>query len=156
MGLIDRTFRLTNEPGGLGLSCSELGLSLAGVPLLHKTRSGFALRSPDEIEALVKAAYGAEAIAPELLRGFDTVARALNRGDLALAMTAAVMTRLPEIGMGRRALPKPTSGCARNTILTSRGIGMGAGQTMTAPTHLAKTSCLRILSMSALGQAKTL
>jgi len=97
MGVIDRTFRLTNEPGGLGLSCSQLGLSLAGVPLLHKSRDGFALRSPDEIEALVRAAYGVEAIAPELLRGFDAVARALNRGDLALAMTAAVMTRLPEL-----------------------------------------------------------
>jgi len=97
MGVIDRTFRLTNEPGWLGLSCSELGLSLAGVPLLHKSRDGFALRSPDEIEALVKAAYGAEAVAPELLRGFDAVARALNRGDIALAMTAAVLTRLPEL-----------------------------------------------------------
>lgn len=97
MGAIDRTFRLTNELGGLGLNCSELGLSLAGVPLLHKSENGFALRSPDEIEALMKAAYGADAVAPELLRGFETVARALNRGDIALAMTAAVLTRLPEL-----------------------------------------------------------
>jgi hypothetical protein len=97
MGVIDRTFRLTNEPGGLGLSCTHLGLTLAGVPLLHKSEAGFALRSPDEIEALVKAAYGVKAAPFELLRGFDAVARALNRGDLALAMTAAVMTRLPEL-----------------------------------------------------------
>jgi len=97
MGVIDRTFRLTNEPGGLGLNCSPAGLSLAGVPLLYKSEDGFALRSPDEIEALVEAAYGVDAIAPELLRGFDAVARALSRGDVALAMTAAVMTRLPEL-----------------------------------------------------------
>ena len=97
MGVIDRTFRLTNEPGGLGLSCTHSGLTLAGVPLLLKSEDGFALRSPDEIEALVGAAYGAEAITPELLRGFDAVTRALNRGDVALAMTAAVMTRLPEL-----------------------------------------------------------
>jgi hypothetical protein len=97
MGVIERTFRLTNEPGGPGLSCSHLGLSLAGVPLLHKSGADFAPRSPDEIEALMKAAYGAEAPPPELLRGFDAVARALNRGDLAVAMTTAVLTRLPEL-----------------------------------------------------------
>jgi hypothetical protein len=52
---------------------------------------------PDEIEALVKAAYGAEATSPELLRVFGAVAQALNRGDLALAMTTAVLIRLPEL-----------------------------------------------------------
>jgi hypothetical protein len=34
-----RTFRLTNEPGGLGLSCTFAGVSLAGVPLLRRTRT---------------------------------------------------------------------------------------------------------------------
>jgi hypothetical protein len=28
-----RVFRLTNEPGGLGLSCTSAGVSLAGVGL---------------------------------------------------------------------------------------------------------------------------
>ncbi len=37
-----RMFRLTNEPGGLGLSCTPEGVSLAGVPLLRKTQAGFA------------------------------------------------------------------------------------------------------------------
>lgn len=97
MGIIDRTFRLTNEAGGLGLSCGPFGLSLAGVPLLHKSEAGFAPRSPEEIGALVKAAYGAEADAPALFPGLDAVARALNRGDLAHAMTVAVLTRLPEL-----------------------------------------------------------
>jgi hypothetical protein len=97
MSVIDRTFRLTNEPGGLGLSCSHLGLSLAGVPLLRKSAAGFAPRLSGEIEALVKAAYGAEATSPELLRSFSAVAQALNRGNLALAMTAAVLIRLPEL-----------------------------------------------------------
>ena len=39
-----RMFRLTNEPGGLGLSCTPDGLSLAGVPLLRKMQAGFAPR----------------------------------------------------------------------------------------------------------------
>jgi hypothetical protein len=97
MGIMHRTFRLTNEPGGLGLSCGHSGLSLAGVSLLYKSEAGFAPRPSNEIEALVKAAYGAEVQSPELLRAFDAVARALNRGDLALAMTSAVLTRLSEL-----------------------------------------------------------
>jgi hypothetical protein len=97
MGVIDRTFRLTNETGGLGLSCGPFGLSLAGVPLLYKSGADFAVRPPEEIEALVKAAYGAQTASPELLSAFDAVARALNRRDLAHAMTVAVLTRLPEL-----------------------------------------------------------
>lgn len=99
MGVIDRYFRLTNEPGGLGLSCTESGLSLAGVPLLHKSEAGFAPRPPDEIDSLVRAAYGAGVGvgADDLLPGFDAVARALNRGELGHAMIAAVLTRLPEL-----------------------------------------------------------
>ncbi len=56
--VIERTFRLTNEPGGLGLSCTEAGLSLAGVPLLRKSEMGFVPRPAAEIEALVRAACG--------------------------------------------------------------------------------------------------
>jgi hypothetical protein len=55
-----RVFRLTNEPGGLGLSCTPTGVSLAGVPLPRKTRTGFAPRAGSEIAALLKAAYGGE------------------------------------------------------------------------------------------------
>jgi hypothetical protein len=97
MGVIDRTFRLTNETGGLGLSCGPFGLSLAGVPLLRKSGADFAARPPEEIEALVKAAYGAATDSVELLPAFDAVARALNREDFAHAVTVAVLTRLPEL-----------------------------------------------------------
>jgi hypothetical protein len=97
LGVIDRFFRLTNEPGGLGLSCSATGLSLAGVPLLRKSEAGFVPRSTAEIEALVEAAFGGGRDAADLLPGFGAVARALNRGDVAHAMIAAVLTRLPEL-----------------------------------------------------------
>lgn len=68
MGHIERNFRLTNEPGGLGLSCTEAGLSLDGAPLLRKSANGFAPRTAGEIEALVRAAYEdrENAVYPEL------------------------------------------------------------------------------------------
>ncbi len=97
MGHIGRSFRLTNEPGGLGLSCTESGLSLAGVPLLRKSATGFAPRPATEIETLIRAAYGEQAQATDLLPGIDVVARALNRGDVVHAMIAAVLTRVPEL-----------------------------------------------------------
>ena len=43
-----RMFRLTNAPGGLGLSCTPTGVSLAGVPLLRQTQAGFVPRPGSE------------------------------------------------------------------------------------------------------------
>jgi hypothetical protein len=89
-------FRLSDQPDGLGLSCDASGLELAGVPLLRKGAQGFAPRSAEEIAALLRQAYGEDgpAVAPSGLR---TVAEALNRGELAKAMIAAVHLRLPEL-----------------------------------------------------------
>src|SRR5262249_52967219 len=96
-GSVIRMFRLTNEPGGLGLNRSSAGLSLAGVPLLRKTQAGFAARPAPEIAALIKAAYGGDA-APALLQSsLGLIARALNSGDLALAAIAAVQTCTREL-----------------------------------------------------------
>lgn len=53
-----RIFRLTNEFGGLGLSCSLAGVSLAGVPLLRRTQAGFVPRPASEIASLLKVPYG--------------------------------------------------------------------------------------------------
>jgi hypothetical protein len=97
LGQIDRHFRLTNEPGGLGLSCTSEGLSFAGVPLLRKTELGFAPRRAEEIESLFRAMRSDDVDPAALSRSLDVIARALNRGDLAYAMTAAVLTRLPEL-----------------------------------------------------------
>jgi hypothetical protein len=90
-----RNFRLTNEPDGLGLSCTTAGLSLAGVPLLRKTKAGFAPRPAPEIASLVEAAYGADPT--RLQSSVGMIAEALNRGDFARAMIAAVLTRTPEL-----------------------------------------------------------
>jgi hypothetical protein len=90
-----RVFRLTDEPGGLGLSCTPAGVSLAGVPLLRKTQAGFALRPAAEIASLLKAAYGDDPTGLQSRLG--VIAQALNSGDIAKAMIAAVHTRTPEL-----------------------------------------------------------
>lgn len=94
-------FRLTNEPDGSGLSCTPDGLSLAGVPLLRKTRTGFAPRSSHQIAALLEAAYGRD---PTLLQSsVGAIAEALNCGDLARAAITAVLSRTPELDGGAAA-----------------------------------------------------
>ena len=90
-----RTFRLTNEPGGLGLSCTFAGVSLAGVPLLRRTRAGFVPRPTSEITSLLRAAYGEDLTG--LQSRLAAIAQALNSGDFTSAMIAAVHTRTPEL-----------------------------------------------------------
>jgi hypothetical protein len=91
-------FRLTNEAGGLGLSCTPAGVSLAGVPLLRSTPAGFVPRPASEIASLLKAAYGADADRSPLHSRLGAIAQALSRGDSGLAAIAAVHTRTPELG----------------------------------------------------------
>jgi hypothetical protein len=90
-------YRLTNEPNGLGLRCTSAGLSLAGVPLLESTKVGFVPRPANAIGLLIKAAYGAEDALTGLQSSLRVVADALNRGDLARATMAAVLSRTPEL-----------------------------------------------------------
>lgn len=90
-----RTFRLTNEPGGLGLSCTQTGLALAGVPLLLKTKAGFVPCPSREIDALIRAAYGSDPT--RLHSSLSVIAQALNSGNLVRAAIAAVLTGTPEL-----------------------------------------------------------
>jgi hypothetical protein len=70
-------------------------VSLAGVPLLRRTRAGFVPRAASEIALLLKAAYGDGSTG--LPSRLEAIAQALNRGDFAAAMIAAVHTRTPEL-----------------------------------------------------------
>src|SRR3984893_6874523 len=88
-------FRLTNERGGLGLSCTPGGVSLAGVPLLRRAQAEFVPRPASEVALLLKTAYGKNL--PGLQSRIGAIAQALNSGDFALAMIAAVHTRTPEL-----------------------------------------------------------
>jgi hypothetical protein len=92
-----RIFRLTNEPGGLGLSCTPAGVALAGVPLLHRRRAGFVPRRASEIASLLKAAYGGDRDPSWFYSRLGAIAQALNGGDFALAAIATVHTRTPEL-----------------------------------------------------------
>ncbi|MDZ5647792.1 hypothetical protein [Nitrospirillum sp. BR 11828] len=92
-----RRYRLSNGPGGLGISCTAEGLALAGVPLLAKGVGGFHVRSAAEVETLLKRAYAGAEPGAAVLPGLTKIADALNRGDLAQAMIRAVHLRLPEL-----------------------------------------------------------
>ncbi|MBB6250464.1 hypothetical protein [Nitrospirillum iridis] len=90
-----RRYRLSNGPGGLGVSCTAEGLALAGVPLLAKAPGGFQARPAAEVALLLKRT-GIEpraAVPP----GLAKIADALNRGDMVQAMIRAVHLRLPEL-----------------------------------------------------------
>src|SRR5262249_54504912 len=90
-----QTFRLTNESGGLGLSCTCAGVSLAGVPLLRKTEAGFEPRPASDLALLIEAAYGPD---PTRLRSsLGIIAGALNAGNLTRATMAAALTRTPKL-----------------------------------------------------------
>ena len=85
-----RIYRLTNEPGGLGLSCTAAGLSLAGTPLLRSTEAGFAPRPGAEIASLMKAAYGADGDAT-----FDW-GRASRQSPATSTLASSRAPRLPQ------------------------------------------------------------
>ncbi|MDG3441728.1 hypothetical protein [Nitrospirillum amazonense] len=92
-----RRYRLSNGPGGLGVSCTAEGLALAGVPLLAKGPGGFQARPAAEVAVLLKRAYAGAEPGTAVLPGLTKIADALNRGDLTQAMIRAVHLRLPEL-----------------------------------------------------------
>lgn len=92
-----RHFRLTNGPSGFALGCTPEGLTLAGAPLLDRTELGFVPRPDREIDALLAASFPNGEAPPRLRRSLNIVADALNRGDLARAQIAAVLTSTPEL-----------------------------------------------------------
>jgi hypothetical protein len=89
-------FRLSDKPETRGLRCAPDGLSLARVALLRKTAAGFAARPTAEVDALLIAAYGRAHDAERVSRGLEVAAAALNRGELGLAMMAALHLRLAD------------------------------------------------------------
>jgi hypothetical protein len=117
-----RTFGLSDEPGTLGLSCSQKGLALAGVPLLRHAEHGFVPRSPTEIARLLGAAYDIDADVSAVMAGLAVIARALNGGDTVRAMIAAAQLKLPaldwdgavRIARADDALPKYSSNQPRD------------------------------------------
>ena len=90
-------YRLSDEPRDFGLSCTVQGLTLAGVPLLKRTAAGFQPRPAWEIDRLLVRAYRTDIDGDGVAAGLGTVARALNEGEMARAMIAAVLLKLPAL-----------------------------------------------------------
>ncbi|HEV2675576.1 MAG TPA: hypothetical protein VGV37_13615 [Aliidongia sp.] len=65
--------------------------------MLNSGEGGFFSRSPSEIRWLLAEAYQSPPDVTALKAGLDTVARALNNGQIARAMIAAVLLKLPEL-----------------------------------------------------------
>lgn len=90
-------FKLSARPGGLGLTCAPNGLDLAGIALLEKAAARFRPRPPDQIGKLLERAYRVPVQSDGLTGGLRAVANALNDGDIARAMIAALWLRLPPL-----------------------------------------------------------
>ncbi len=100
---ISQAYRLVAR-GGAGLSCDATGLALGGAPLTRcrpgaEGRPGCEARSADEIELILRAAFGAPSRGTLLRvhRGLGRAASAIEAGDLGRAAIEAVRLRLPEV-----------------------------------------------------------
>jgi len=89
-----RRFSLSKS---LGLDCTEDGLTLAGVPLLRRTVRGFVPRNELEIRWLLERAYGSNLDTGPVIKGIETVARALNEDQLGQAAIRALLLDLREL-----------------------------------------------------------
>lgn len=89
-----RRFSLSKR---LGLDCTKDGLTLAGVPLLHRTVRGFTPRDELEIRWLLERAYGSALDTGPVIKGIKAVARALNESQLGQAAIRALLLDLHEL-----------------------------------------------------------
>lgn len=99
MGWPVRMISLASDPQQSGLWCDLQGLSLAGLPLLKKSRHGFEPRPLVELQTTLNDVYGSTSRleAQDYLAGLSSIARSLCRHDLPLAMIGSVLLKLPEI-----------------------------------------------------------
>jgi hypothetical protein len=90
-------FKLDRAPDNRGLRCDVSGLFLGHNALLQKDEVGnFQARSDDDLRMAFGSLYGGQADWDSRVRSVNLVAKALNAGDMARAMMAAVLMRLPD------------------------------------------------------------
>jgi hypothetical protein len=94
-----QVFALVSKRTDPGLFCAKNELTLGGTPLLIKTNLGFKPRPLSDLQRDFDAAYGADAAIDAVVRlpCLQSIARALNTGDLSYAAMLSLMLRLPEI-----------------------------------------------------------
>lgn len=81
----------------LGLACTADGLILGRTSLIERRGQHFVVRERTEIERLLRRAYDTDPPTERIMRGLETVARALNVDDQCLARIAAVHLRIPDL-----------------------------------------------------------
>jgi len=90
-------FKLDQSPKGLGLRCDDEGLFLGCEALLRRDQTGkFLPKSSADLQKTFSGVYGDEVDWESRIRSVGLVANALNKGELARAMMAAVLMRLPD------------------------------------------------------------
>jgi hypothetical protein len=90
-------FKLDQNAKGRGLRCDRDGLFFAGKALLERDAEDQFRPIPAlKIRKVLSNAYRADGNWESRIRSVDVVAKALNNGDVARAMMAAVLMRLPE------------------------------------------------------------
>jgi hypothetical protein len=84
-------------PRNLGLAFTDDSLLLGETSLVERRDGCFVVRARNEIDRLLKCAYGGEVPIDWLMAGFARVASALNANDLCSAHIAAVQMRVPDL-----------------------------------------------------------
>lgn len=90
-------YRLEAPDHPYGMSCDANGPALGPIRLLAKTAGGFEPRPIDELQSIFEATFAHPFDCSGLLKGLRAVAGALNDGDLARAMMATLLLRLPPL-----------------------------------------------------------
>ena len=91
----ERGYALDRPGHPQGVSCNAQGPALGPIQLLVRTPSGFEPRPVDELNAILGWTFARPFDSSGLSSGLQTIARALNDGNLARAMIATQQLRLP-------------------------------------------------------------
>lgn len=90
-------FKLDQNVKGRGLCCGSEGLFLAGRALLERDSEGrFQPRPSAKVRKIFSDTYRTETDWDSRVRSVSVIAKALNKGDIARAMIAAVLMRMPD------------------------------------------------------------
>jgi hypothetical protein len=122
-----RVFALHPE----GVRCGADGLFVGSVPLLRRERNSYdwehwSLRPATELDSELTERYGLPVDVTMKAGGMATVAKALDRGDLALAGIAAVLLQFPDPPqLGKGILPTANEWMALAVELAASGLLKG-------------------------------
>lgn len=113
-----------------GVRCGRHGLFVGFVPLLHQARDAdgperWRPRPMCELDDELTARYGLPISAAAKLGKLATIARALDRGDLALARIAAVLLQFPDPPPLEKGLPTANDWAALAVELAASGLLKG-------------------------------